>query len=163
MAYLSAIAGTLAAFCVEKKARLVIVGARQAPFDGVPVEFRRWSESTEVADICDFDVGIMPLPDEPWERGKCGYKLIQYMACARPVVASPVGVNSQIVEQGTNGFLAAADQEWHSALEALRTAPKLGERLGRAGREKVERRYCTRVTAPQLAAILSSSAQGSPT
>jgi len=161
--YLSAIARILAKFCAERRARLLVVGARQALLDGIPVEFRGWSESTEVEDICDFDVGIMPLPDEPWERGKCGYKLIQYMACERPLLASPVGVNRQIVEQGENGFLAVTDQEWRSALENLYAAPELRTRLGKAGRQKVERSYCTRVTAPTLASILMSSAKGSQT
>src|SRR5258708_20287210 len=71
-----------------------------------------WSEDTEVESIHKFDVGIMPLKDSPWERGKCGYKLIQCMACGIPVVASPVGVNSQIVAHGTDGFLANDEAVW---------------------------------------------------
>jgi glycosyltransferase involved in cell wall biosynthesis len=152
--YLSSIAPVLIDFCRDAKARLVIAGARAAALGGVPAEFRPWSENTEVDDILEFDVGIMPLPDGPWERGKCGYKLIQYMACALPVIASPVGVNRQIVEPGVNGFLATTHREWRSALEALFRAPDLRARLGQGGRRKVESSYCTRVTAPRLAAIL---------
>ena len=99
----------------------------------------------------------MPLPDEPWERGKCGYKLIQYMACTRPVIASPVGANREIVEQGVNGFLAATDHEWRSALETLAADPELRARLGRAGRQRVEEQFSTRVTAPRLATILRAA------
>jgi glycosyltransferase involved in cell wall biosynthesis len=155
--YLLQVGRMLADFCRARRARVIVVGARDVALDGVPTETRPWAESTEVEDILKFDVGIMPLPDEPWERGKCGYKLIQYMACARPVIASPVGVNRQIVEPGVNGFLAATDQEWHVALETLLSAPDLRARLGRAGRQKVEASYCTRVTAPRLASILKSA------
>lgn len=158
--YLSLVRPVLAAFCRETKARVVVIGAREAPLEGVPAEVRPWSEDTEVADILRFDVGIMPLPDEPWERGKSGYKLIQYMACGRPVIASPVGVNRQIVEHGVNGFLAASDREWHSALSSLFADPELRMRLGSAGRHSVEANYCTSVTAPRLAAILKTSSSG---
>ena len=136
----------------------MLVGARDAAVDGLPAEARPWSEATEVKDILGFDVGIMPLPDEPWERGKCGYKLIQYMACARPVIASPVGANRQIVEQGVNGFLAETYDDWRSALDMLYAAPELRARLGAAGRRKVETAYCTRVTAPRLANLLKVAA-----
>lgn len=71
-----------------------------------------WSEGTEAAEIQQFDIGIMPLSDDLWEKGKCGYKLIQYMACGKPVVATPVGVNKMIVRQGVNGFLANTEAEW---------------------------------------------------
>jgi len=156
--HLSLIRPVLADFCRDNKARLVVVGASKVGQDGVSAEFRPWSEATEVEDLLRFDVGIMPLRDEPWERGKCGYKLIQYMACARPVIASPVGVNREIVEPGVNGYLATTDQEWRTALETLRGDPDLRTRMGRAGRFKVETTYCTRVTAPRLASILTRAA-----
>jgi len=155
--YLSVLGPVLADFCRATNARLVVVGARDITLDGVPAEVKPWSEATEVEDILTFDVGIMPLPDEPWERGKCGYKLIQYMACARPVIASPVGMNREIVQHGINGFLANTNQEWRSALETLRSEPELRARLGTAGRHTVETSYSTRVTAPRLAAILKSA------
>ena len=156
--YLSLIAPVLGDFCRPDKARFVVVGAREAALEGVPAEFRPWSEATEVEDIQRFDVGIMPLPDEPWERGKCGYKLIQYMACARPIIASPVGANSLLVEPGVNGFLASTDKEWRSALENMRDGRNRRVLMGKAGRQKVETSYCTRVTAPRLAGILNRAA-----
>ena len=85
----------------------------------VPLETRHWTEDTEVADLQRIDVGIMPLSDSPWERGKCGLKLIQYMACSRPVVGSPVGVNRDLITDGVNGFKAATHQEWIDALLTL--------------------------------------------
>src|SRR6266566_2733701 len=99
--------------------RLIAIGPNRVPIDSVPTELRRWSEETEVADIQNFDVGVMPLPDNLWTRGKCGYKLLQYMACGRPIVASPVGANSQIVEDGNEGFLAETEGDWIRALDSL--------------------------------------------
>ncbi len=163
MRYLSLIRPVLTELIQSGKARLVVVGAREVPFQEVPTEVKPWSEATEVADVLAFDVGIMPLTDEPWERGKCGYKLIQYMACSRPVIASPVGANRQIVDHAVNGFLAGTNQEWRSAFDTLSSAPDLRTRLGQAGRQKVEAHYCTRVTAPRLAAILKSAYSGSAT
>ena len=101
-----------------------------------------------------FDVGIMPLPAEPWARGKCGFKLIQYMACGLPVVASPVGVNAEIVEPGVNGLLASTIAEWVQALEALRADVELRQRLGQAGRKRVEERYCLAVTAEKVVGVI---------
>jgi glycosyltransferase involved in cell wall biosynthesis len=109
-----------------------------------------WSEDNEVEQLSRFDIGVMPLPDEPWEQGKCGYKLIQYMACGKPVVASPVGVNKRLVENGRNGFLAASEPEWILALTSLLSDPGLRRSMGRNGRALVEREYCLQVTAPVL-------------
>jgi glycosyltransferase involved in cell wall biosynthesis len=155
--YLSLIKPPLADIARQGTTRVVVVGARQVDLDGIPVEVKPWSEATEVEELQSFDVGIMPLPDAPWERGKCGYKLIQYMACGLPVVASPVGVNRTIVEPGVNGFLAGNDDEWRSALTTLGSSADLRHKLGRAGRAKVEAAFSTRVTAPRLAAILESA------
>jgi glycosyltransferase involved in cell wall biosynthesis len=124
----------------------------------VPREILPWSEETEVGDIHTFDVGIMPVVDEPWAWGKCGLKLIQYMACGLPVVASPVGVNRQIVEPGVNGFLANTHEEWVNALTTLRDQPTLAAEMGNAGRRKVEAQYSLQVAGPVLASILKSAA-----
>jgi glycosyltransferase involved in cell wall biosynthesis len=104
--------------------------------------------------IARMDIGIMPLLDSPWERGKCGYKIIQYMACGLPVVASPVGANVDIVRDGENGLLAADDAAWRHALERLIANPALRARMGRAGRALVETEYSLMVQAPRLADIL---------
>ena len=122
----------------------------------VPTEHVPWTEAAEVAAIAEFDVGIMPLADEPWERGKCGYKLIQYMACGLPVVASPVGVNRQIVEHGVNGFLAETPTQWDEALRTLLADPALRQRMGQAGRQKVERQFSLQVTGPKVGCLACS-------
>lgn len=117
---------------------------------------KSWSEHCEVEDIQEFDIGIMPLPDEPIERGRCGYKLIQYMACGKPVVASPVGVNSVIVREGVEGFLPGTLSQWGEALRNLCDDPPLRKRLGAAGRKRVEMEYSLQVAAPRLEELLHS-------
>lgn len=138
----------------------VIGGQFNAP--GLNVECRPWAESTEALEISDFDIGIMPLFDTPWERGKCGYKLIQYMACGRPVVASPIGINKEIVQPGRNGYLASTDAQWLSALETLCSQPEVSQALGAQGRRDVEQRYCIQVTAPRLADIFREALRSCP-
>jgi glycosyltransferase involved in cell wall biosynthesis len=137
---------------------LRLVGSGKLNLSGVAADIVDWSESSEVQAVQSFSVGIMPLEDDPWTRGKCGYKLIQYMACGLPVVASPVGVNCEIVEHGSNGYLAANEVEWLSALGRLRSEPQLSEEFGRAGRKRVESVYSLEVTAPQMADLLKSAA-----
>jgi len=138
---------------------LRLVGSGELDLSGVAADIMAWSESSEVQAVQSFTVGIMPLQDDPWARGKCGYKLIQYMACGLPVVASPVGVNSEIVEHGCNGFLASSQAEWLGALSQLRGQPELCEEFGRAGRKKVESMYSLEVTGPRLAELLLSAAK----
>ncbi len=152
--YLNVVAPAIAEVCRDGSTRVVLVGAGDVALAGIPVEVLAWSEDTEVTDIQTFDVGIMPLPDTPWEQGKCGFKLIQYMACGLPVVASPIGVNTRIVERGVNGLWADTMEEWTSALKTLRDSPELCQRMGKAGRAKVEAEYCLQVTAPRMLDLL---------
>ena len=139
-------------------ARFAAIGV-DAPSLGLPMLSIQWAEDTEVASIGSFDIGIMPLVDEPFERGKCGYKLIQYMACGLPVVASPVGVNCQIVDHGVNGFLAETPEQWEQTLRMLLADAGLRQRMGRAGRLKVEQHYCLQATAPTLSQLLLDAAK----
>ena len=135
-------------------ARLLVVGAGQDRAGGELTDHRPWSEETEVAQIQEMDIGIMPLTDTPWAQGKCGYKLIQYMACGVPVIASPVGVNREIVSDGVNGYLASTEQEWRDALTRLLGDPDLRCAMGAAGRKTVEDRYSLQVWGPRVADIL---------
>jgi glycosyltransferase involved in cell wall biosynthesis len=161
--YLTLVQAVLSEVCQQGNVRVVIVGAQHIPLAGVPVETRAWSEQTEVQEIQSFDVGIMPLPDEPWERGKCGYKLIQYMACSKPAVASPVGVNRHIIAHGIDGFLASTPTQWVQTLRTLCQDRALRERIGQAARRKVAQEYSLQVTAPRLVSLLSSAVQGGNT
>lgn len=135
-------------------ARIITVGAGRA-VDAHPLLVNLpWTEESEVACIHAMDIGIMPLIDTPWARGKCGYKLIQYLACGLPVIASPVGVNAEIVEHGVNGFLATTDTEWAEALRTLLHDPALRARMGQEGRRKVEHDYSLQVWGPRVAQML---------
>lgn len=140
--------------------KCIAIGANDSQLEGTPFGAVAWSESGEVELLKSLDVGIMPLPDAPWERGKCGYKLIQYMACGLPVVASPVGVNVDLVQTGSNGFLAGNSTEWHHAVLTLARSPYLREAMGLAGRNIVDSTYSLQVQAPRLYELLGSVLQG---
>ncbi|CAK0745754.1 Glycosyltransferase [Gammaproteobacteria bacterium] len=145
-AYLRGLAPALSRLSRRFPLVLRIVGAvsakRSASLDlpGVPIETLPWSEETEAAVVASFDVGIMPLPEGPWERGKCGYKLLQYMASGKPVVASPVGVNATLVTPEV-GFLAVTEADWEQALTVLQMDSALAAQLGQAGRARVMKNY----------------------
>jgi glycosyltransferase involved in cell wall biosynthesis len=158
--YLKEIAPALAEVCRDRRSRLVLIGSGPIDLPGVPVDVRPWSEEREVADLESCDVGIMPLHDGLWERGKCGLKLIQYMACGLPVVVSPVGMNNQLVRDGVNGFLAKDVAGWVKKLTALRDDKALRQHMGQAGRKKVEAEYSLEKAAPRLAALIREIASG---
>src|SRR5438552_7312031 len=132
--YLASLQPALSKACAGGKMRMILVGSGPIELPSVTTEIRAWSEETEVASIRDFDVGVMPLPDDPWARGKCSYKLVQYMACGLPAVASPVGMNRQIIEDNVNGLLAVTEEDWVRSLTHLRDHPGQREAMGRAGR-----------------------------
>ena len=104
-----------------------------------------WSEKTEVEDLRRIDIGIMPLPDDDWAKGKCGFKALQFMSLEIPVVASPVGVNSILIHDNENGFLALSTKEWIEKLQLLIENPELCEKFGIAGRKTVEEKYTVNV------------------
>ncbi len=155
--YLSLVKDAITKFSQESPIQLVLVGAGQVnPLASVPTEMLPWSEEIELTVNQKFDVGIMPLVDGPFERGKCGYKLVQYMAGGIPVIASPVGVNQKIVEPLMNGYLANSAEEWLTAFRALRDNPQQRYEMGQAGRKKAEAEYNLQVTAPKLLEMLRS-------
>jgi glycosyltransferase involved in cell wall biosynthesis len=141
-------------------ARFLVIGAgRAAEGDRFPgMQLREWSEATEIAGVQAMDIGIMPLLDKPFERGKSGYKLVQYMACGLPVVASPIGVNTLIVREGGNGFLAASEEDWRVALSRLIADPMLRRQLGQQGRELAVKNYSLASQAPRLIDFLRKAA-----
>lgn len=158
--FLSPLAPVFRKLADEGRAQFSAIGIDAASL-GLRMDSIPWTENSEAASISRFDIGIMPLVDGPFERGKCGYKLIQYMACGLPVVASPVGVNRQIVEHGVNGFLATTPEEWETAICTLLGDAELRRRMGQAGREKVEQEYCLQVMGPRLVELLEQGAASS--
>ncbi|HEU4395532.1 MAG TPA: glycosyltransferase [Planctomycetota bacterium] len=156
---LRAIAPALAAAARAAPFRLLVVGA-SGPVDvpGVEVIRRDWSLDREAADYASLAVGLYPLPDNPWTRGKCGYKALLYQSCAVPCLASPVAVSAEIVQDGVTGFHAADDAAWTDRLVALLRDPALRARLGAAGRRAVEERWSLRVLAPKMVSALKEAA-----
>ena len=132
--YLEPMVPILQTIAEEMDLRVRIVGAGPQRSLGGRFEFLDWAEEKEVALIQGMDIGIMPLPNDMWARGKCGYKLIQYMACGRPVIASPVGVNSEIIDDGVNGFLATDARSWIGSIRRLAADLRLRASMGEAGR-----------------------------
>ncbi|MGB3305729.1 MAG: glycosyltransferase family 4 protein [Thermomicrobiales bacterium] len=147
---------------LDPAVKLVAIGS--GPLDWSQERFvsRPWTTETEVDELRRVSIGVMPLVDSDFERGKSGLKLLQYMAVGIPVVASPVGVNTSIVEHGVNGFLVSTEKEWLDAINLLAADAELRERMGRAGRQKVEDQYSLQSAAPRLSELLKSAAFSRP-
>lgn len=152
--HLRTLEGVLRRVAREVPVRLQVIGVEDYALEGVPTSARAWRPETQVAGLQEFDIGVMPLPDDQFARGKCGCKALEYMAVEVPVVTSPVGVNAEIVQDDRNGLLAATEDEWVAKLVRLARDVELRRRLGRAGRETVEAHYSTAVVAPQVLELL---------
>ena len=118
-----------------------IIGDGNYINDGLDVKGLPWRRETELEDMKEFDIGIMPLPDTEWAKGKCGLKGLQYMALGIPTIMSPVGVNSEIIEDGVNGMLAMSDDEWVEKISMMIESDNLRKKLADAGRKTVEEKY----------------------
>ena len=127
----------------KKYSNIEFVMISNAPIEGVQLEitYITWDKAQEIKDLSSFDIGIMPLPDDEWAKGKCGFKGLQYMALEIPTIMSPVGVNSEIIQDGENGFLAKNEQEWFDKLSLLIESKELRDKLGKEGRKTVIERY----------------------
>ena len=139
--YLKIIEDALKEVSLDKNIRINLIGVNKINLSGVSINHIKWDENTEVEEISKFDVGIMPLPDNPWERGKCGFKLIQYLSCNLPVIGSPVGVNKEIIINGVNGFQANSKDEWIKYIRLLKDDRELMLKMGENGRRIVEEKY----------------------
>ncbi len=136
----------------------VVGGDYQSPIDQVSTH--QWQLDREVADLRSFDIGLMPMPDNPWTRGKCAFKALQYMAVGIPVVCSPVGMNTEVVQDGVTGFLADSEEEWTERLALLIEDPALRRAMGRRGRAVVEERYSVKANFPKFLQVLEGALGG---
>jgi glycosyltransferase involved in cell wall biosynthesis len=135
--------------------RLVTIAGDRLQNPGIAYEHVRWSEEKEPEALTHGDIGIAPTPSDRWTLGKCGFKIIQYMAAALPAIASPVGANQEIIKSGETGLLATRDEEWITAIRALASDVELRRRMGRAGRARVEQEYSLTRAADVWASLLS--------
>jgi glycosyltransferase involved in cell wall biosynthesis len=158
--YLQLIAVALQELARRQNFILRLIGAGRVDLPGVQVEAMEWSDETEADLLAECDVGIMPLKATPWELGKCGYKLIQYMAAGLPCVASAVGANAEIIKHDESGYLVERQDGWLPALEVLLSRPELRERMGKVGRTVVESSYSAQQRGPELALLLRKVAMG---
>lgn len=138
--YLDIVLGVLNRTSNKFNIRLITVGAKKLPLQQFPITQLDWNLKSEIDDVYKFDIGIMPLYETSWENGKCGYKLIQYMASGIPVIASPVGINKEIVIKSV-GFLATNEKEWEIALTKLLESVQLREELGINSRKLIEEKF----------------------
>lgn len=144
------------------KVELKLICDRFLTLDPLPVVPCPWTEAGEKEAIARADIGIGWIPDDLWSRGKCGLKVLQYMAAGLPVVANPVGVHPEMVVHGQTGFLAGTEEEWVQAIGRLASDPALRQRMGEAGRRRVEQQYSIRAGAEQWLGLLAALEQGLP-
>lgn len=139
--YLNDIVPVLSALEKQFDFNFLVIANRDPELKLKNYQFLKWKKETEAEDLRKIDIGIMPLEDSEWSKGKCGFKLIQYLSIGVPAVASPVGVNSEIISDGKTGFLASNDTEWQSALRRLLENEQLRKELGANGRNLIEEKY----------------------
>ncbi len=158
--HLDTIRGALKKLAAREKFRLRVIGTPTYELEGIDVDAMLWRSETELEDLRQVDIGVMPLPDDDWSKGKCGLKALQFMALGIPTICSPVGVNTDIIQDGENGFIAGTEDEWVEKMSQLLRSAALQRTLGRAGRETVERKYSARVQAPRVFEIWHSVLRG---
>jgi glycosyltransferase involved in cell wall biosynthesis len=134
--------------------QLKVICGRSLTLNHLPVRFVPWREASEGAELASADIGVSWLPDDPWSRGKCGLKVLQYMAAGLPVVANPVGIQARLVRPGVTGFLARTPAEWQQAIGRLAADPELRRRMGRAARQAVALEYDVRIGAARWLGLL---------
>lgn len=152
--YLRLVEGALQTLARRRRFRFLVIGLDDYRLAGVDVECRAWNAETEVEDLWPMDVGTMPLFDDPWARGKCAMKAIQYMGVGLPAVVSPIGANRDVVQDGVSGFHATTEEEWVRALDQLLDDGDLRSRMGAEGRRRVEAGYSAETQSPRVGALL---------
>ena len=152
--YLEAFAPMVRQLLAGNDVQLRVISSREPAMPGIEYSWRPWSPESEVRELAEFDVGIMPMPDEEWALGKCALKALQYMAMGIATVASPVGANKDVITHGVNGLLASTEADWLECIGSLAASPDLRARLGVAARRTVEERFSMRRSASALASVI---------
>ena len=160
--YLSLLADVLREVAKQRNIRLIVIGSGNFTIPGVQVESIAWNSETEVADLQRIDIGLYPLPDDPWVYGKSGLKALQYMALGIPTVATAIGTNFRVIHHEKCGLLVKTDQEWITGLLDLIDNPEKRRSLGLAGRDRVEKYYSIKANQNVYLAIFDK-VYGAPT
>jgi glycosyltransferase involved in cell wall biosynthesis len=160
--HLDTLRGALQRLAKTDRFKLRVIGPSEYKLEGVDCETIRWRAETEVADLRPIDIGIMPLPDDAWSKGKCGMKALQFMAAGIPTVVSPVGFNTELIKNDENGLLAATEADWVEVLGRLLRSPELRLKLGDEGRATVESNYSAAIHAPRFYQVLESAVLQAP-
>lgn len=159
-AYLASLAEVFEVLSSKYRGRIefrIVGGGAYEGEPGLPFTVRKWSLDNELKELQEFDIGIMPMPDEEWTRGKCAFKIIQYMSVGIPAVASPVGMNAEIIREGLNGFLASTVEEWCDKLSRLIELPDLRRQMGSQGRKTAVEKYSLKANAPKFIEVLTKA------
>jgi glycosyltransferase involved in cell wall biosynthesis len=154
LAYLESLDPVLAKLQKQYNFELMVMANKPPQFAQTKFQFVPWSEQTEVAALQQIDIGIMPLPDDEWTKGKCGFKAIQYMALSKPALASAVGVNNDIIIHGKNGLLSKTEKEWIDNLALLLENPAKINEMGQAARQRIEEHYSLKMAGAAWLAVL---------
>ena len=154
--HLDTLRGALKKLAERESFRLRVIGTPAYECAPIDVEAMRWRADSELEDLSAIDIGVMPLPDDRWSKGKCGLKALQFMALGIPTVCSPVGVNTDIIQDDENGFIAGTEDEWVEKLSRLLRSAELRQRLGQAGRATVEQKYSAITQTPRVYEIFKS-------
>jgi glycosyltransferase involved in cell wall biosynthesis len=147
MKYLDEVVPVLKKLLSEFNFELVVISNKPPQFVLPNLRYIPWSEATEIDDLLQFNIGLMPLARDNWSEGKCGFKLIQYLSLGIPAVASAVGVNNQIIVEGINGYLCNKEDCWYQALKKLMLDASLRQSMGLRGHEKIVNQFSVRTNA----------------
>src|SRR6185295_15399104 len=154
--HLDTMRGALKKLAEKESFRLRVIGTPAYECPPVDIEAMPWRAETELEDLSEIDIGMMPLPDDRWSKGKCGLKALQFMALGIPTICSPVGVNTDIIKDDQNGYIAGTEDEWVEKLSRLLRSAELRRRLGDAGRATVEEQYSAITQTPRVYEIFKS-------
>ena len=160
--HLELFAPLLRELCSRRNVEVRVISNREPVLPGIDYVWIPWTAESETVELSNFDIGVMPMPDDEWARGKCALKALQYMAMGIPTVCSAVGANCEVIQHGENGLLASTNEEWLASLELLIEQAELRHRLGEMGRRTVEERYSKQRCAALFASVVRSAIKDRP-